>query len=526
MFDKAHIERAKSVDLLHLIGDDSRLRRVASTGGGEYAGPCPFCGGRDRFRVQPHAAGCGRWFCRGCTEGKWQDVIAYVMQRDHIDFPAACRFLAGDDLSVQMNRQRRIPRRSPVQITEKKEGFRSPMWQRKAKSFIAASEKNLWSAQGKEKRAWLHARGLTDETLRHWRIGYHPQQRFESLAAWNCENNEPSQSKMWLASGITIPCIIDGLIRYVKIRRFEGKQKYVQLKGGAPALFGGSTLSGRKTGVLVEGEFDAMLLHQEGNDLAGVATLGGAGNKKIDLAEWSHFLLPVHRFFIAYDLDDAGKSGANRLDAMSARMRRISIPHLRENDKDLTDYYVSGGNLRDWLRFEIERGKVVEKPEDEAVSVQNPTSLFDPIFEEITARIQEHERKTRCTWAEIMTAVKIADPELLQAYRDAYAAADCDIYGRWLRKAVTPQDLQRFQDDLQKWRQAVDEVLIRHKELYSQENPELQEHHSEAHKTNTSERPAKCHWCKSTDFWRKPCGHWVCANCHPAPNKSNSNNKQ
>ena len=38
-------------NLLALISLDTDLKRIASTGGGEYAGPCPFCGGRDRFQV-------------------------------------------------------------------------------------------------------------------------------------------------------------------------------------------------------------------------------------------------------------------------------------------------------------------------------------------------------------------------------------------------------------------------------------------------------------------------------------------
>ena len=54
----------QSVDLLALVGADSRLVKVASTRGGEYAGPCPFCGGEDRFRVQPEQ---GQWFCRQCS---------------------------------------------------------------------------------------------------------------------------------------------------------------------------------------------------------------------------------------------------------------------------------------------------------------------------------------------------------------------------------------------------------------------------------------------------------------------------
>ena len=39
------------VDLLSLAGRDTKLskRPIAVTGGGEYAGPCPLCGGRDRF---------------------------------------------------------------------------------------------------------------------------------------------------------------------------------------------------------------------------------------------------------------------------------------------------------------------------------------------------------------------------------------------------------------------------------------------------------------------------------------------
>ena len=39
------------VDLLSVIGSATTLKKVAATDGGEYAGPCPFCGGDDRFRV-------------------------------------------------------------------------------------------------------------------------------------------------------------------------------------------------------------------------------------------------------------------------------------------------------------------------------------------------------------------------------------------------------------------------------------------------------------------------------------------
>src|SRR5436305_15259018 len=60
-------EKERSMNLLDLVTRDTRLRRMASTHGGEYAGPCPFCGGRDRFRVWPNMAH-PRYWCRVCRK--------------------------------------------------------------------------------------------------------------------------------------------------------------------------------------------------------------------------------------------------------------------------------------------------------------------------------------------------------------------------------------------------------------------------------------------------------------------------
>ncbi|MGI8423994.1 MAG: primase-helicase zinc-binding domain-containing protein, partial [Chloroflexota bacterium] len=96
MLDVAALKQ--SVDLLALVGDATRLRKVASTRGGEYAGPCPFCGGKDRFRVQPER---GQWWCRTCSpDERWQDAIAYVERRDGVDFREAYSRLAGGGVSA------------------------------------------------------------------------------------------------------------------------------------------------------------------------------------------------------------------------------------------------------------------------------------------------------------------------------------------------------------------------------------------------------------------------------------------
>jgi len=61
-FDETMLKQR--TDLLALIGRDT-LRHIASTNGGEWAGPCPFCGGTDRCRVWPNQEG-GRFWCRQC----------------------------------------------------------------------------------------------------------------------------------------------------------------------------------------------------------------------------------------------------------------------------------------------------------------------------------------------------------------------------------------------------------------------------------------------------------------------------
>ena len=82
------IEFAKAVaieDELHRRG--IALKRV----GRELVGPCPVCGGADRFAVH---LGKQLWNCRGCGVGG--DVIDFVRHHDGCDFASAIITLTGD----------------------------------------------------------------------------------------------------------------------------------------------------------------------------------------------------------------------------------------------------------------------------------------------------------------------------------------------------------------------------------------------------------------------------------------------
>jgi hypothetical protein len=84
------IERARQADLLsEAMRLGARLKRI---GGGEYAGPCPACGGGDRFSVNTRKK---VWHCRGC--GRGGDVVDLIQHVEGVTFIKAVETLAGEE---------------------------------------------------------------------------------------------------------------------------------------------------------------------------------------------------------------------------------------------------------------------------------------------------------------------------------------------------------------------------------------------------------------------------------------------
>ena len=84
----AAIERARAVPIEDMISARGiKLRRS----GAELIGPCPRCGGTDRFAINIRKQ---LFNCRECEEGG--DVIKFVQFLDGVDFPAAIETLAGE----------------------------------------------------------------------------------------------------------------------------------------------------------------------------------------------------------------------------------------------------------------------------------------------------------------------------------------------------------------------------------------------------------------------------------------------
>jgi len=187
----------------------------------------------------------------------------------------------------------------------------------------------LWTPEGGEALAYLRGRGLTEATIKAARIGWTPRVSIPVKDG----------ARFWDVSGILIPWLDRDRLAMVKIRRPSGSEpKYAEAFRDRPAIFPThSVVRPGKPLVVVEGEFDALLVGQEPADLAAVVTLGSASARP----EGPTFLamLPSPTWFVATDADEAGDKAAS---GWPARARRVRPPR----GKDWTDAHLAGIKLR------------------------------------------------------------------------------------------------------------------------------------------------------------------------------------
>jgi hypothetical protein len=82
------LDAAKAVP----IEAEVERRGIKLVGRGERVGPCPVCGGKDRFAINIKKQ---IWNCRGCAKGG--DVVDLVRHLDGVTFKDAVQTLGGDE---------------------------------------------------------------------------------------------------------------------------------------------------------------------------------------------------------------------------------------------------------------------------------------------------------------------------------------------------------------------------------------------------------------------------------------------
>jgi DNA primase len=148
------------IDAVEIIGETVKLRKS----GKNYSGFCPFHPNKrtPAFAVFPDT---GTWRCFGaCNEGG--DVFSFLMKKEGWDFPETLRYLA-ERAGVELEP------RSPQQEERQEELERLREALEAAVTFF---RHNLLQTQaGKPVLDYLHSRGLSDETIERFELGYAPE---------------------------------------------------------------------------------------------------------------------------------------------------------------------------------------------------------------------------------------------------------------------------------------------------------------------------------------------------------------
>ena len=160
LFTKDTIDRVRdAVDMVELVSRKTDLRRS----GTRWSGLCPFHDERTpSFSVNPEEK---LYYCFGCLEGG--DAFKFVQQTEAVEFQEAVELLA-DRYNVRVEREDADPH------TEERRRRRErlhTLLDRAARFYSAYLHD---SAEARPAREYLASRGLSDEVLAEFRVGYSP----------------------------------------------------------------------------------------------------------------------------------------------------------------------------------------------------------------------------------------------------------------------------------------------------------------------------------------------------------------
>ena len=338
-----------STNLVDLVSETVSLKPIH--GGRDFIGLCPFHDDKNpSFHVYPDRQ---TYRCWVCDQGG--DCFRWVMEMEKLPFPEAMESLA---------------RRARLEVPKKKRDDATSDNQLKKTDSLAVVEwaVNLMhstlrtSAKAENAREYVKKRKLSEDTVRNFRLGYHPED-------WNWFLDQAR------ARFTPAQLVAAGLIQ----ERNNGPGYFDNLVGrlvfpiiderGRPVAFGGRVLPGgniesdakywnslestifhkrrtlyafdraretirrSKTAIIVEGYMDCIACHQAGVTNA-VATLGTAMTE-----DHVRFLRRfAEKVVLVYDSDKAGQDAAersiSRFLADDLDLRILSVP----SGKDPADY--------------------------------------------------------------------------------------------------------------------------------------------------------------------------------------------
>jgi DNA primase len=336
------------------------LKKAASTKGGEYAGPCPGCGGKDRFRCWPaEKGGEGSYWCRGCNSGG--DLVQFLKDYCGYSYPdafaAAGRSRPEDYKAVRFRPA--VNKQSNVSGFEEfnPKVYETPVetWQVKAGEFVDKAHQALLSYD--KAMEYLNSRGLDEKAVKGFRLGWFAGEKgkncaFRPRTSWGLsqiKNHKTGRDKMlWLPRGIIIPCFKNNRVYRIRIRRpkadikTEHDVKYYVLPGSGMEVMDYN--ADKKSIVIVEAELDAMLIARHAGSITGVVSLGSAMNKPGSSVFYN--LKKTLRILVALDYDQAGQKAWVWWSQNFKNAKLWPVP----DGKDPGEAFEKGINIKEWIK--------------------------------------------------------------------------------------------------------------------------------------------------------------------------------
>ncbi len=335
------------IPIVELINRFVPLRQV----GNRFVAPCPFHQEtKPSFNVTPD----GRFYCFGCQ--KTGDIFTFWMEYHGVSFKEALEQLAGE-AGVTLQKNFSQANRQEVQKAREQRSKREQLMHmyRLTKNHFAS---NLAGEAGKECRAYMQKRGISDELMQRFGLGW-------------AKDDWHDLSSFLQAQGCSMPLAVEGGLVSLSNKTgrpydpFRARLMFpIRNTAGETIAFGGRIIDGRdeakyinthdtpiykkgehlygldlagkairisKSVFLTEGYMDVLTLHQFGYENA----VGGLGTALTD-QQVQRILGFSPQIMLLYDGDNAGRkaalSAAGKFLSRGAKVRVILQPEGEDID--------------------------------------------------------------------------------------------------------------------------------------------------------------------------------------------------
>jgi DNA primase len=318
-----------AIDFVELVSARTELRKA---GPRSYEGLCPFHEERSpSFSVEPMEK---LYYCFGCQASG--DVFTFVQETEGVDFGAALELLA-DRCGIELEREEEDPKEA--ERRQRRERLLELL-----RRTTAYYERSLWESQeARAAREYLEGRGLGEEILREFHVGYSPsawdrvllasrrggfseQELYETGLAQRSQENGRLYDRF--RSRIMFPLAdVRGRVLGFGARamRDEQKPKYLNTsdndvyhKGHHLYGSGLARIHATRAGeaILCEGYTDVIALHQAGlRNTVGLMGTALTAEQVRELARMSQTVL------LALDADSAGQEAMLKAAGLAAKLK-------------------------------------------------------------------------------------------------------------------------------------------------------------------------------------------------------------